>query len=491
MVRPATSEEQFVRADQISGRDDLYLRLFEMTEVWRMIRGRFGSREWSGLVDPCVLLVNPSSTVSVQSDDSTCNRMAAMPAQRRGRWLRVAVCCGLGVAKLSRSAGFGSGSIIGGRVTLALHPGALGALSAGRGVVLVSGTNGKTTTSHMLAAALGAGERVAHNASGSNMADGAVAALAEDRDARLAVLEVDELHLPSVAARCRPRALVLLNLSRDQLDRAAEVRSTAAAISAAVAALPATSIFANADDPMSVWAVQEAGMPVVWIAAGSSWRDDCPTCPQCGALLPLDNRRWSCTCGLTQPEPAWWCDGSRAHGPGVETELQVRLPGSVNLHNALVALAVAATTGADLQRARDAIGRVDQVAGRYSTVRHHGRDARLLLAKNPAGWAAALEMIDPSRPLLVVINAREADGRDTSWLWDVDFGCLAGRTVIASGERAADLGTRLSYADVAHRTVPDPLTALDHLPVGEVDVIANYSAFHSIRRELVESEPPG
>jgi UDP-N-acetylmuramyl tripeptide synthase len=187
----------------------------------------------------------------------------------------------------------------------------------------------------------------------------------------------------------------------------------------------------------------------------------------------------------------WWCEGRAAHGPGVETELRVSLPGRVNQCNALIALAVAATTGRDVDEAVDAIAGVDQVAGRYSTVRHQGRRARLLLAKNPAGWAAALDMIDPQRPLLIVINAREADGRDTSWLWDVNFGCLAGRTVVASGERAADLGTRLTYADVPHLTEADPLAALQRLPIGEVDVVANYSAFHAMRRALAGSRSAG
>jgi UDP-N-acetylmuramyl tripeptide synthase len=381
--------------------------------------------------------------------------------------------------------------MIGGRVTLSLHPGALGALSAGRDVILVSGTNGKTTTSHMLAAALGAGESVAHNISGSNMADGAVAALACAQDARLAVLEIDELHLPSVAARCAPMAVVLLNLSRDQLDRSAEVRCTAAAISTAVAALPSTTVFANADDPMTVWAVEASGRAVVWVAAGSSWREDCPSCPRCGAHLAGTADQWWCGCGLLRPEPSWWCEGTTAHGPGVAAELRVRLPGSVNQYNALVALAVATAAGADPARAREAIAGVDQVEGRYSTICHEGRNARLLLAKNPAGWTAALGMVERPRPLLIVINAREADGRDTSWLWDVDFGCLAGRTVVASGERAADLGTRLTYADMPHLTEPNPLVALKHLPIGEVDVIANYSAFHSVRRDLAGSRSAG
>ena len=398
--------------------------------------------------------------------------------------MRFAVRSGLGVAMLSRRIGLGGGSIIGGRVTLALHRGALGALSTGRRVVLVSGTNGKTTTSHMLAAALRTQEPVAHNDSGSNMADGAVAALARDHEARLAVLEVDELHLPSVAMKCEPRAIVLLNLSRDQLDRVAEVRSTAAAIRASLAELSDTTLFANADDPMTVWAAEETGRPVVWVAAGSNWRDDCPGCPRCGALLVRSRNRWSCHCGLARPTPAWWCEGNTAHGPGVATELRVSLPGSVNRYNALITLAVAVTTGCAVGEVVAAIAGVDQVAGRYSIVRHGGRDARLLLAKNPAGWAAALDMIDRPRPLLVVINAREADGRDTSWLWDVDFGALSGRTVVACGERAADLGTRLSYADVPHLTESDPLVALTRVPAGEVDVIANYSAFHTMRRAL-------
>ena len=124
----------------------------------------------------------------------------APPGQLRlGWWTRAAVRAGLATAGLSRRLGLGAGSIIGGRVTLALDPHALRHLAAGRRVVLVSGTNGKTTTSHLVAAAVRTAGRVAHNAGGSNMADGAVAALAEARDTEYAVIEVDELHLAAVA----------------------------------------------------------------------------------------------------------------------------------------------------------------------------------------------------------------------------------------------------------------------------------------------------
>ena len=183
---------------------------------------------------------------------------------RAGRaWARVAVRAGLVASRVSRRVGLGAGSIIGGRVTLLLDPGALSGLAVGRRVVLVSGTNGKTTTSHLLAAALRTSGAVAHNATGSNMADGAVAALAAAGDAEYAVLEVDEWHLAAVARAVQPAVVVLLNLTRDQLDRGTEVRAVAAAVGAALTGLPRTLVVANADDPMVVWAAGDAAPGVV------------------------------------------------------------------------------------------------------------------------------------------------------------------------------------------------------------------------------------
>ena len=112
-----------------------------------------------------------------------------------------------------------------------------------------------------------------------------------------------------------------------------------------------------------------------------------------------------------------------------------------------------------------------------------------MLVKNPAGWGEALDVLTPGRPLLMVINAGEADGRDVSWLWDLGMDALTDRIVAASGDRAADLGVRLSYADVAHHIDPDPLVALEHLPVGEVDAVANYTAFLQLQRRLAPGGP--
>lgn len=409
----------------------------------------------------------------------------ARPMPRLGDgWSDLAVRSGLLVARLSRSLGLGDGSNIGGRVSLALHPGALRRLAGGRRVVLVSGTNGKTTTSHLLAEALGTLGEVAHNASGSNMAEGVAAALATARGADRAVLEVDELHLARVARQSHPVLIVLLNLTRDQLDRVAEVRRTAAAIGRALAELPHTTVLANVDDPMTVWAAGHAAGPVVWAAADTGWRADSMTCPRCGRPLAERRSAWRCSCGLARPEPDWRLASSVAIGQDSATPLTLNLPGPVNRANALMALAAARHEGVEPVQAAAAMGRVEQVAGRYAVFDLGPHRLRLLLAKNPAGWAATLGMLRPGRPLVVAVNAREADGRDTSWLWDVDFGALAGRPVVASGERAADIGVRLSYADLPHRTEADPLAAVAGLPAGEVDVVANYTAFFTLRRRL-------
>ena len=416
---------------------------------------------------------------------------------RLGWWTRVAVQAGLAAAALSRRLGLGTGSIIGGRVTLALDHRALQRLAAGRRVVLVSGTNGKTTTSHLIAAAVRTAGSLAHNAGGSNMSDGVVAALADAPDADYAVIEVDELHLATIADAVDPMAVVLLNLTRDQLDRATEVGAIAATIRQALTRHPHTVVVANADDPMVVSAVGAAPR-TVWVAAGASWLGDVATCPRCGQILTFTNsdvtigpagggrceQEWECVCGLARPVPDWWIEDGKACTVDTLLPLEIRLPGQINMGNGVMALAGACAVGVPADRAAPALRQVEVVAGRYATVHHGAQNLRMLLAKNPAGWAGMLSILSEPTPLLVIINAREADGRDTSWLWDVPFEQLSSRPVVASGERAADLGVRLSYAGLEHQTVPDPLAGLAALPEGAVDVVANYTAFRYFRHRL-------
>jgi UDP-N-acetylmuramyl tripeptide synthase len=177
-----------------------------------------------------------------------------------------------------------------------------------------------------------------------------------------------------------------------------------------------------------------------------------------------------------------------ADGDLQTVKVRLGLPGRINLANGAVALAVAAELGVDPERAAAGMAAVREVDGRYrrSRVGHHS--VRLLLVKNPAGWLEALELLDATRPLLVVVNAREADGRDVSWLWDLPVESLRGRCIAVAGDRAADLGVRLSYDDVDHLTEPDPMRALELLPAGEVDVVATYTAFTALREELLHAE---
>jgi UDP-N-acetylmuramyl tripeptide synthase len=150
-----------------------------------------------------------------------------------------------------------------------------------------------------------------------------------------------------------------------------------------------------------------------------------------------------------------------------------------------MALTVATLLGADPDRAAAAMGEVDEVVGRYASVRVGGQQARLLLAKNPAGWLEVFDVLrPPPLPVVVVINARIADGRDPSWLWDVPFERLAGRQVVASGERGRDLAVRLRYAGIAHRYEADPVQAIAAADGPSVDVVANYTSFQDLRTRL-------
>jgi UDP-N-acetylmuramyl tripeptide synthase len=397
----------------------------------------------------------------------------------------IAVQAGHWAARLSRRLGLGEGAIIGGRVTQALDRTALSRLAAGRHVVLVTGTNGKTTTAHLLAAALGTQGPVAHNATGANMADGALAALMAHPSAPTAVLEVDELHLGEVAAAVSPAVVVLLNLTRDQLDRSTEVAAVAATIRQALAAHPSTHVIANCDDPLV--AAAAAGAPHLrWVAAGANWTEDASLCPRCGQPLVRQSSDWRCgSCGLHRPAPQWQLSGRDVQDPqGRTIPLVVQLPGDYNRRNALTAVAAASTLGVPVELATAAIADVRSVAHRYATVEHGHHRLTLFLAKNPAGWRETLPLARSAPALLLVINAQEADGRDTSWLWDVPFEQLPVAPTAAAGQAATDLGLRLSYADLDHITEPDPITALRSLPPGEVTVIANYTAFTQLWHRL-------
>ncbi|GAB3142105.1 MurT ligase domain-containing protein [Micromonospora sonneratiae] len=397
-------------------------------------------------------------------------------------------------AALSRAAGRGDGSVIGGWIGLKIDPDLLAHLAAGRAIALISGTNGKTTTTRLTSAAVGVLGPVATNSFGANMPTGHTSALAKAGSTPYAVLEVDEHYLAQVLEATEPKVVALLNLSRDQLDRAKEVSMMAQLWRAALVRHPSIRVVANADDPMVVWAVTPpthpggqvvAGPSVTWFSAGQRWQDDSWVCPECGSPIARAEDQWWCSgCPLQRPTPHWVVEDDGVVDPyGNWHKITLQLPGRVNLGNAATALAVAAEFGV---RPTDAVGRlgtVASIAGRYAQVVRDGRNIRLLLAKNPASWLEAFDMADHA-PTLLSINARDPDGLDTSWLYDVDFAPLRGRQVLITGDRAYDLAVRLDVNGVPFRHVHTFTDAIAATPPGRLEVIANYTAFQDIRAEL-------
>ncbi len=414
--------------------------------------------------------------------------------------LSAATWAGRVAALASRIAGRGSGASIRGTVMMKLDPAALAKLLVGRRVAMVSGTNGKTTTTHFLAAAVRASlgpdvDRLVHNADGANLAHGIASALSEQPQADIAILETDERVVATMIRLGRPEVLVLLNFSRDQLDRHHEIKGLGRSWRDALAGAGSDGpvVVANADEPLIVWAAQTA-QQVVWVNTASTWVQDASLCPNCGASLIREqpdhpsnqptaaSTRWFCSgCELAQPTGDYSVvEGRIVDRSGQVWDPQLNVPGGFNISNAACALAAAELLGIDPATAFTGMRTVSAPAGRFATAHFGATTARLLLAKNPAGWAEALPLAQ-TPTVVLAIDSAAADGRDVSWLWDVDYEQLSGRTVIATGPRAQDLAVRLAYAGVDFRAIPDLAEALaGHAE--PVDVIATYTPFQRLRK---------
>ncbi len=386
--------------------------------------------------------------------------------------------------------------MIGGLVAMTLDRSILSQLGRGRRTVIVTGTNGKSTTTRMTAAALATLGQVATNAEGANMDAGLVAALAAAPSASLAALEVDEMHVPHVLDAVDAAVIVLLNLSRDQLDRVGEINHIERTLRGGLARHPGAVIVANCDDVLMTSAAYDSPH-VVWVAAGGGWAGDSVSCPRSGEIIVREQTHWYSTGtpsdvgpggppAFQRPPPDWWFDDTHIHGPdGLSLPMTLALPGAVNRGNATQAVAAAVTLGADPAAAVAAVSLVDEVAGRYRTVQIGPHTARLLLAKNPAGWQEALSMVDrDAAGVVIAVNGQVPDGEDLSWLWDVEFEHFEDVPVVAAGERGTDLAVRLGYAGVEHTLVHDTMRAIEACPPGHVEVIANYTAFLQLNRVL-------
>ena len=434
--------------------------------------------------------------------------------------LSLKVAAARGVGMLSRSAGRG-GTSLPGRLLLRLEPHAIGELS-GRlagGSSIISATNGKTTTAAMVASILARrGVRLVHNRAGANMAGGVATALM-DGDGDQGLFEVDEFWLDRVAGELRPRAMLLSNLFRDQLDRYGELETIADRWAAVVAASPATALVLNADDPLIADLGRERddvlyfGVDDDSVALeGMAHASDSKHCRRCGAPYVYDAvylghlGRYHCpNCDARRPALGVAAtrvvlDGTRGAEMTLATpqgtvDVRLPLPGLYNVYNALAAAGLALTLGASLQDVADGLAAVEAAFGRAETLRLGDRDLTLLLVKNPAGANEVLRTLtlDPGEhDLLGILNDRTADGKDVSWVWDADFEVLAPRVrrATCSGTRAAELALRLKYAGVPTERIvvqPELERALDEAAAageGRLVALPTYTAMLELRALL-------
>ena len=391
-------------------------------------------------------------------------------------YLKIILLKARALGALSRALGKGNGVVIAGRFILKFAPNAVSKLAADKRVVLVSGTNGKSTTSKLIAEALRTKFTVAHNHTGANLFAGVASALGAKPDAEVAVLEVDELVLPWAIEKTNPELIVLLNLGRDQLDRLSEVRMVS---NKWRAALSGQRVLASADDPFVVFAANSAKSQI-WFSAQEKGHLDAATCPECGQLLNWSDNgaSYGCECGFDKPIANWTLQGVTLNQ---QFKVNSSIPGAAAQQNAARAFIVANEFGVDLVLANQALANVKAVDGRFADKQIGQTNFRLLLSKNPASWRETLQTskTGPNKVLLVV-NANTQDGKDTSWLWDVDFSPLAGREVLVTGDRRIDVAARLTVAGINHQVVENEIAAAKIFGAAGADIIASYTAFHRL-----------
>ena len=438
--------------------------------------------------------------------------------------LALEVAAARGVGALSRRLGRGGGTTIPGKLLAELDRGAIDRLAArlSNGTAVISATNGKTTTTSMAAEILRPRHRLANNAAGANLVSGVASALLSAGNADLGLFEVDEAALPELLQRLRPRAVCLGNLFRDQLDRYGELELVAerwrdAADSlpdsarlvynaddpqlAAVAESHATSVAFGLDDPrLARSSLQHAadskycvhcGTPYIYAAAYVGHLGDyrCPRGDHARPPLDVAARDISLH-GLERA-------AFRLETPEGSRRVELRLPGLYNVYNAVAASALARSLGAELDEIAAGLERFSAAFGRFERVAVGAKQLLLLLIKNPAGANEVVRtLVDGGAPrvLVVALNDEIADGRDVSWIWDVDFEPLLASvtTLVAGGSRAYELALRFRYGGLdanAIEVVPDLDQALDRgLELtedgAELVVLPTYTAMLGLQRLL-------
>lgn len=414
----------------------------------------------------------------------------------------IAIYAGKAVSWLSTTLRMGAGATWPGEIALSISPALLRSLSGmfTKGVILVVGTNGKTTTSSMISTILTKQEHsLVHNTSGANLLNGVVSScvLQFGETYEYGVFEVDENSLPHVMRFITPKIVVVLNLFRDQLDRYGEVDVIAQKWHKALKPLPFEStVLLNADDPLVASFGKKLDARVLYFGLSEKFKQDRVIdhatdsifCQYCGGRLAYSSYffshlgDWFCTvCGDKRPEVAL----SSWNSP---------LPGLYNTYNTLAAVLVGRELGiADPQIESSLVG-FRPAFGRQEEFDIDGKCIKLFLSKNPAGFTASLRAVLDMKPkaIMVALNDRIPDGRDVSWIWDVDFELIGNKTsVVVTGDRVYDLALRIQYAEKKNMTVESDIKkaiekGLLQLKHGEtLYILATYSAMLDIRKILI------
>jgi UDP-N-acetylmuramyl tripeptide synthase len=438
-----------------------------------------------------------------------------------------AIAAGRCASLASRLFAMGGGTSLPGLIAERLHPALVRDLAARfeRGSVAVTGTNGKTTTTKMLAGVLRHdGLTVVSNDSGSNLRRGIASALVQSArlaggpaTADVAVFEVDEPTMPGVVGDLAPRAVAVTNFGRDQLDRFGELDTIVELVGGCLAGRPETAAVLNADDPRVAGLAARASGQVVYFGVddprAGCRQDSCAEaahCPRCGGELAYRVRYlghcgdWHCPrCGLARPPLDFAATGIAATGRSSAFELRtpdgplrvtLPVPALYNVYDAVAAAAAATVLGVSHASVAEGLASYTAAFGRMETLTVDGREVMLLLAKNPisAGQALSVALSEGGpRRIALVLNDNAADSRDVSWTWDVDFEEfeLSACSFVASGTRAEEMALRLKYAGVPSASVltePDPVAAVRALaamtPAGETAfVLPTYTAMIEIR----------
>jgi UDP-N-acetylmuramyl tripeptide synthase len=439
--------------------------------------------------------------------------------------LAAGVAAAKAVGTLARTAGRGGGTSLPGKVLTRVEPHAIGRLARRleRGSVVISATNGKTTTAAMVASILeGTGARLVHNRAGANMAGGIATTLANASrkggrtlTGDFGLFEVDEFWLGPVVEELEPRAMLLGNLFRDQLDRYGELETIADRWAVIVA--DRAGLVLNADDPLVADLGRHAPDPTYFgvdddslALAELQHASDSKHCRRCGhaytyeAVYLAHLGHYRCpNCGQKRPEPT--VVGTDVELRGIRTaaftlrgrRVELPLPGLYNVYNALAAAALTLSLGVELDDVVSGLEAVAPAFGRAETLDLDGRKASLLLVKNPAGANEVLRTLALEAgelDLLGVLNDRTADGRDVSWVWDADWELLVGRVrrFTCAGTRAAELALRMKYAGMD----PDRLHVVDNLEQaldealahgdGPLYIVPTYTALLELRELLTK-----